>query len=93
MWLSRLYAKSSKLKFEFTKQDLTSLFTKNTVCLIVSCCQIHRVLDMASTIAKNTVSNRDHVVKSGLRVAVETSSSLNSCHNAARWVAAGVDHH
>jgi hypothetical protein len=34
---------------------------------------------MASTIAKNTVSNRDHAVKSGVLAAVETSSSLNCC--------------
>ena len=40
---------------------------------------------MASTIAKNTVSNRDHAVKSGVLAAVETSSSLNCC-----WVGGWV---
>ena len=32
---------------------------------------------MASTIAKNTVSNRDHAVKSGVLAAVETSFSFS----------------
>jgi len=40
---------------------------------------------MASTIAKNTVSNRDHAVKPGVLAAVETSSSLNCC-----WVGGWV---
>jgi hypothetical protein len=58
---------------------------------------------MAGTIAKNTVSNRDYAVKSGVLAAVETSYSLSCCWVGGRagvavgwvggWVSIGVDHH
>jgi hypothetical protein len=40
---------------------------------------------MASTVVKNTVSNRNHAVKSGVLAAVETSSSSN-CFWVGGWV-------